>query len=37
MPDTDDAVDESKITLCCALCCVNCGLYEAADCCGYVV
>jgi hypothetical protein len=24
----DDAVDEENIALCCALCCVNCGIYK---------
>jgi hypothetical protein len=27
----DDAVDEEKVILCCALCCVNCGYYNACD------
>mmetsp|Transcript_21158 Transcript_21158/g.24359 ORF Transcript_21158/g.24359 Transcript_21158/m.24359 type:complete len:130 (-) Transcript_21158:407-796(-) len=26
-----DAVDESKIILCCAVCCANCGIYPACD------
>ncbi|CAB9513534.1 expressed unknown protein [Seminavis robusta] len=30
----DDAVDEDKIILCCALCCANCGLYNSCDCAG---
>eukprot|EP00542_Grammatophora_oceanica_P017958 CAMPEP_0194046066 /NCGR_PEP_ID=MMETSP0009_2-20130614/19279_1 /TAXON_ID=210454 /ORGANISM="Grammatophora oceanica, Strain CCMP 410" /LENGTH=123 /DNA_ID=CAMNT_0038691193 /DNA_START=76 /DNA_END=447 /DNA_ORIENTATION=+ len=30
----DDAVDEENITLCCAICCVNCGIYKDADCLG---
>jgi hypothetical protein len=29
-----DAVDEDKIILCCALCCFNCGWYNACDACG---
>jgi hypothetical protein len=28
----DDAVDEEKIILCCALCCVHCGIYTGGDC-----
>ena len=28
----DDAVDEEKIILCCALCCVHCGVYTGWDC-----
>ncbi len=30
----NDAVDESQIALCCAMGCVNCGLYQSADCLG---
>ena len=30
----DDAVDEDKVTLCCAVCCANCGIYPTDDCCG---
>jgi len=30
----DDAVDEENIALCCAVCCMNCGLYKDADCAG---
>ncbi|KAL7517746.1 hypothetical protein ACHAWF_000152 [Thalassiosira exigua] len=30
----DDAVDESKLVLCCALCCANFSLYPTADCVG---
>ncbi len=30
----DDAVDESKLVLCCALCCVNLSTYPSADCLG---
>lgn len=30
----DDAVDEDKVTLCCAVCCANCGIYPTEDCCG---
>lgn len=30
----DDAVDEDNIALCCALGCINCGLYKDADCMG---
>ncbi|KAL3805233.1 hypothetical protein ACHAWO_009035 [Cyclotella atomus] len=30
----DDAVDEEKLVLCCALCCHNCSVYPAADCLG---
>ncbi|KAI2491766.1 hypothetical protein MHU86_22793 [Fragilaria crotonensis] len=30
----DDAVDEENIALCCALCCVNCGIYKDGDCTG---
>ena len=30
----DDAVDEDKLVLCCALCCVNLGMYPSADCLG---
>lgn len=30
----DDAVDEENIVLCCALGCVNCGLYNDMDCFG---
>lgn len=29
-----DAVDEENIHLCCAVCCVNCGIYNDPDCCG---
>lgn len=28
----DDAVDEENIVLCCAICCVNCGMYKDIDC-----
>ncbi|GKZ00750.1 hypothetical protein MPSEU_001026900 [Mayamaea pseudoterrestris] len=27
----EDAVDENRITLCCALCCFNCGCYKTSD------
>ena len=27
----DDAVDEENIVLCCAICCVNCGMYKVCD------
>lgn len=30
----DDAVDEENIALCCALGCINCGLYKDVDCMG---
>eukprot|EP00986_Skeletonema_menzelii_P013730 scaffold8263_cov128-Skeletonema_menzelii.AAC.2 len=30
----DDAIDEERVTLCCALCCANCGFYGTEDCCG---
>ena len=29
-----DAVDEDKLVLCCALCCINCSCYNACDCAG---
>jgi hypothetical protein len=28
----DDAVDEDKIILCCAVCCAHCGVYTGLDC-----
>ncbi|KAL3799280.1 hypothetical protein HJC23_013005 [Cyclotella cryptica] len=31
---SDDAVDESKLVLCCALCCANLSTYLTADCLG---
>ncbi|GAX22523.1 hypothetical protein FisN_14Hh145 [Fistulifera solaris] len=30
----DDAVDEEKVILCCALCCVNLSVYPTCDCWG---
>ena len=30
----DDAVDEDKLVLCCALCCVNASFYPTCDCFG---
>ena len=32
MPN-DDAVDERKALLCCALCCLNCSYYPTCGCC----
>ncbi|KAL7467100.1 hypothetical protein ACHAXS_007365 [Conticribra weissflogii] len=29
-----DAIDEEKLRLCCALCCVNCSTYPSCDCLG---
>eukprot|EP00956_Cyclotella_meneghiniana_P044058 scaffold300195_cov96-Cyclotella_meneghiniana.AAC.3 len=30
----DDAIDEEKLVLCCALCCANLSTYPSADCLG---
>mmetsp|Transcript_10103 Transcript_10103/g.14499 ORF Transcript_10103/g.14499 Transcript_10103/m.14499 type:complete len:136 (-) Transcript_10103:1514-1921(-) len=30
----DDAIDEERVRLCCALCCANCGFYGTEDCIG---
>ena len=30
----DDAIDEGKLVLCCALCCANFSTYPSADCLG---
>ena len=30
----EDAIDESKLVLCCALCCANLSTYPTADCLG---
>jgi len=32
--ENNDAVDEDKLILCCALCCANCSYYPAVDCLG---
>ncbi len=31
---SSDGVNENDIALCCAMCCINCGTYEAVDCIG---